>query len=610
MGSPERPTSSDSSGSRPQPSPRELTERLNPSVSTRLLVVLSFPLVLLLAVPFWWYTTSITRLPLPTARIEALELSTPIDARTTVLFTADTQAFPTPPPGRAVFEHSQITSAIAREVTKSADGILLQQRPDTRGKRLWDLVVDPVEGQVPTLRIHIRYTDRANASFPLHPYIQEKESGLMTTGLPAGTCVIPVHPSQLGDNMLNKHYQIAVLKSLMALFPSLPSPPAIPLRALKYSPNVTLSFVLLNEDSTVGSYVRDWDVEAAIKDHLAPHLSELADVFNFTIESQILYHAPLSFSPTYGQIESAWSHSETSVEGTQSDDVDIAKAKPDGQQDEAWRVTEADMKIFVNSERWSLDSGSTNNPVLRFLLFVPSAHHRPMRLAVPDLAQSFLLPQYGAVTLLNPPASASSARSFHLPLETLAEPFHLFTQHLYSLLALPTNPPYIEHALTPSPLLPSSLLTPPLSPWQVEQIYRMRTKENSEEARKTLAGIVRLVKKIKEMKVGEGVRNKVLGAVEKLEKLDHTTDSRQAFLLSRDAVTLANEAFFDPSMMGLLYFPDEHKFAVYTPLFAPIALPMLVGLVRELFAWRRRRLLVVSAVTESPGQSFQQGLSQ
>jgi len=31
------------------------------------------------------------------------------------------------------------------------------------------------------------------------------------------------------------------------------------------------------------------------------------------------------------------------------------------------------------------DSGSTNNPVLRFLLFVPSAAHRPMRLSVPGM---------------------------------------------------------------------------------------------------------------------------------------------------------------------------------------------------------------------------------
>jgi hypothetical protein len=29
---------------------------------------------------------------------------------------------------------------------------------------------------------------------------------------------------------------------------------------------------------------------------------------------------------------------------------------------------------------------------------------------------------------------------------------------------------------------------------------------------------------------------------------------RESFILSRDAVALANKAFFDPSMMGLLYF--------------------------------------------------------
>lgn len=49
---------------------------------------------------------------------------------------------------------------------------------------------------------------------------------------------------------------------MLALFPS--TPPEIPLRAIKYQPNVTLSFVLLNEDSTEGSYVRSWDIREAI----------------------------------------------------------------------------------------------------------------------------------------------------------------------------------------------------------------------------------------------------------------------------------------------------------------------------------------------------------
>lgn len=47
--------------------------------------------------------------------------------------------------------------------------------------------------------------------------------------------------------------------------PIYPSPPEIPRRALKYQPNITLSFVLLNEDSTEGGYVRDWEIQEAIK---------------------------------------------------------------------------------------------------------------------------------------------------------------------------------------------------------------------------------------------------------------------------------------------------------------------------------------------------------
>jgi phosphatidylinositol glycan class S len=42
-------------------------------------------------------------------------------------------------------------------------------------------------------------------------------------------------------------------------------------------------------------------------------------------------------------------------------------------------------------------------------------------------------------------------------------------------------------------------------------------------------------------------------------------------------------------MLALLYFPAEHKYAVYTPLFAPVAVPLLVTLLREVSAWRKTR---------------------
>ena len=57
-------------------------------------------------------------------------------------------------------------------------------------------------GSPPPLRIHLRAWDRANASFPLQPYVQASEVGLMTSGILPGTLVIPVHPTQAGDAVL------------------------------------------------------------------------------------------------------------------------------------------------------------------------------------------------------------------------------------------------------------------------------------------------------------------------------------------------------------------------------------------------------------------------
>lgn len=42
-------------------------------------------------------------------------------------------------------------------------------------------------------------------------------------------------------------------------------------------------------------------------------------------------------------------------------------------------------------------------------------------------------------------------------------------------------------------------------------------------------------------------------------------------------------------MLALLYFPAEHKYAVYTPLFASVAVPLVVAVMREVAAWKKSR---------------------
>lgn len=42
-------------------------------------------------------------------------------------------------------------------------------------------------------------------------------------------------------------------------------------------------------------------------------------------------------------------------------------------------------------------------------------------------------------------------------------------------------------------------------------------------------------------------------------------------------------------MLALLYFPAEHTYAVYTPLFASVAAPLIAAVLREVLAWKRSR---------------------
>lgn len=50
---------------------------------------------------------------------------------------------------------------------------------------------------------------------------------------------------------------------------------------------------------------------------------------------------------------------------------------------------------------------------------------------------------------------------------------------------------------------------------------------------------------------------------------------------SQRALELSSKAFFNPGMVGMLYFPAEHKYAIYM-LFVPASLPLVLMLVREI----------------------------
>lgn len=62
------------------------------------------------------------------------------------------------------------------------------------------------------------------------------------------------------------------------------------------------------------------------------------------------------------------------------------------------------------------------------------------------------------------------------------------------------------------------------------------------------------------------------------------------FAMCKKASILADRSFFDPTMTAMLYFPDEHLYAVYAPLFFPIAVPFILSIFRE-FAIKRNKVI-------------------
>lgn len=56
-----------------------------------------------------------------------------------------------------------------------------------------------------------------------------------------------------------------------------------------------------------------------------------------------------------------------------------------------------------------------------------------------------------------------------------------------------------------------------------------------------------------------------------MNKQDYLESNQDA----RTGLKNAEQAFFDPTLVAMLYFPEDHKYAIYTPLFLPICVPMV-----------------------------------
>ena len=302
-------------------------------------------------------------------------------------------------------------------------------------------------------------------------------------------------------------------------------PLASPLtRSMRYASTYHLTFSLF----TPGSTPNAWAVEEAIAENISPVLDVLAPTHNFNIDTQIqLYATP----------------------GVQTH-----------------TLNQEDLASFINAAEWSLSPSIGGAQTINFLIFVGNQTIELGQTGLITTSQSWMIPQWGAVYLLDLPATAPSEHS--LSNSELKVPMQAFAAYLMTLLGVPHT---------------GSL------PLRLSTLSRIRSADMMIRASSTLGSLARLVNALPSIAIPSTVADGVAKTMAHLELACKTLGSPESLTHARIAEQEAEKAFFEKSMVGQLYFPDEHKIAVYLPLLGPIGVPLVLGLLNEFKRWQQTR---------------------
>ncbi|KAJ1324487.1 GPI-anchor transamidase subunit S [Microdochium nivale] len=224
-------------------------------------------------------------------------------------------------------------------------------------------------------------------------------------------------------------------------------------------------------------------------------------------------------------------------------------------------LTKEHLAQFINAAEWPLSPSIGGAPTINFIIFAGN-----QTIHTDDgpgaSSKSWLIPQWGSVYLLTP-----SARE-HVSADELKQPVQTFTSHLLSLLGMP-------QVTSPS--------------MRLSTLARVRAIDLMLRASSSLGSLARLTHALPSISIPESVADSVARSIQHLEYACASLGSQASLQHAQIAEAEAERAFFEKSMVGQLYFPDEHKIAVYLPLLGPVGVPLVMGLLNELKAWKKRR---------------------
>ena len=356
-------------------------------------------------------------------------------------------------------------------------------------------------------------------------------------------------------------------------------------RVLKYSTAYRLSFTLLTALPEPAAF--GWDFESASQQLLEPLLSSLSHILSLSVDSQSLQYADIIPRPTFS--------SSTSCPALLNGSVQFIRADQ--------------LRNFVGSTRWNVASPLVMEAV-ELVAFVPKQDDRPLVVRGDgDDAESFIVPQWGAVLIVNSPegvergggrgaAIAAGGRQTVQPLddEAMLSVMERFIAIIRILLGLqgelqqPSPPSSSSSASAPAfTLLPAASA---LADWEQSALLSRFVSLSVQSVLHDLRGLYQLVDSVPHMPVSDDIAALVATTIAHMGELLHSCSTHRYAHCGQAAIAASSSshaAFYAHSLLPSLYFPEEHLYAVYAPLFLPISLPVIAALLARLRQWRQAR---------------------
>ncbi|KAA0720312.1 GPI transamidase component PIG-S [Triplophysa tibetana] len=532
--------------------------------------------VIVVGIPLWWKTTETYRAWLPFSEISELAtLRLQLTVNTEVIFSRGTL---TPE------QQKKIPLSHVKEKEHEVDGKTgLRYKFETKYRIATIMEEDALNqpsGEEADLSLHM-LTESACGSVVVYVipesstllpqdvkvYVGRRRTALLRSTtirsswtLKEALSSLDPQVEQIVNTMSFSHQDIiAALSDRVRLAKVTKESMADSMRAIKSSPGYEITFSLLNPDPK--SHNVHWNIEGAVHSYVQPLLNKLAPIANFSVDSQILYFAVLGVNPRFDNNVSAYTLSADSLSHV---------------------INPVEARLGSNA--------ASSNPVLNFLLYVPDAHHSP--LFIKDRSKrgapsnAFHSPRWGGIMVYN--VNDMYEPEAQLPVDiniNMAKVMGVFLAQLRLMLG-------VQHTHPPPGFMLQSPGSAGLADWELDRLLWSRSVENIATASTTITSLAQLLDQIGNIVINDNIAQQVSNAVTSLQSAVAELEAGNlalALQYSREAILASERAFFNPSLLHLLYFPDDQKFAIYIPLFLPMCVPIVLSLLKIVKETRRMR---------------------